>query len=416
MQRKLSTHAFQRRHILNVSLGVLLTACVAACSGGTNGGGSVAPSVSSAAGSTAAEGAATNTLDTSARSRKNGGGATASSPAPAAVSVGSCSPNNFAQIVNGQSWPSDFCPFSSSSFWNTSLPATPQSVDTNDTQLLRDGPLSRAWRDFTGGDGPVYVASSNDQSVTISCSSANAALPNAIRIPAQARPQAAGDAHMGVIEPDGTEYDFWLANYSGGTTLSANTCAESTITGTGVPDGFSTTSGAALSAGIVTGAQLAAGSIGHALVLTVGCTNGHEYPGTSNGGSCSDGQSAVPVGALVYLTLSDAQIDALPASTVPAYLRPILHALHDYGGYVNDTGETGSASTAPMAFVFEDAEQYAAYGQTPPASLWAQAQGYQNIGGTPATYVDPNAINWPALAPNMEILSGCYAQQNCANP
>lgn len=352
--------------------------------------------------------------------------AVVSSAPVAAANVSELSAANFTSIVNGQAWPASFRPYSALP-WNTALPATPANVDATATASLKafmsdtvDHIAASTANDYSH---PVYLANAGDPLVTLDCAdaiygcnSAQAAgvssLP-AIHIPAQARPAGGTDAHIGVIQPDGTEYDFWGAhqpsgNWTNGATLSFGVGAVTSITGNGIPPFASATSGAALAAGQIRFDELARGSIPHAIFLDFPCTNGVRWPGTTAGVACAG--AGVPMGALVYLNLSDAAIDALPASTIAPVLRPILHALHQYGGYAMDT--YGGNGGAPF-WEYESYTQYSAYGQTYPGTTFAQANGY-------TTYTNPTypeyaggPIRWSQLAPYMEVLSACYATAGC---
>ncbi len=190
---------------------------------------------------------------------------------------------------------------------------------------------------------PVYLAASTDPMVTIGsgCGTSAGISGTQIHIPAQARPTTSSDAHMGVIQPNGDEYDFWdvtnpAGNWTTGSTLH---CSESgaysnIVTGTGSLT-YSATSGAALSAGNLRANELQNGVISHALFVVIPSSNGYVYPGTAN---AAQGGS-IPIGARVQLKWTDAQIDAMTGQA--AWEKTLLHQLHDYGLYVLDTGGDG---------------------------------------------------------------------------
>lgn len=346
----------------------------------------------------------------------SGGGSLSS--CVAAGGGGACSSANYLSIVNGSSWPLDFCAYSGYPPWTQTLPASPSQLDATNTTYLRNGALSGSVNYYTAGDGPVYLAASGDPSVTISSCSPYGwnigSPPSSIQIPTSARPQTGSDHHLGVIEQNGNEYDFWEATYTGGSSMSAQICIETPITGSGFPAGFSTTSGSALANGVITGNDLNAGAINHGLILNLGCTTGYEFPGTSNAYECSNvGQTGPPVGATVWVDYTPSQVAALSSGTCDAFCKMVLNALHAYGGVINDTGAYGSSFTTPMGIIFEDPEQYRAYGQTPPVTTWAIAQGWSN-GGTDV-YTDPNAANYSAMASHFHVLATCYMYQT-GNP
>jgi len=351
-------------------------------------------------------------------------GAPATSPSAApttapltAAAAGTAS--SYTSIVNGQPWPSNFRPYSQYP-WNDPLPANPQNVDAANTSRIA-AYLGNVEHDFfastTSADysHPVYYASSSDPTVSFSCSSAQYGCNqsfSSLHIPAQARPAGGSDHHMAVIQPDGTEYDFWGASYSGGSSLSASVGAVSSVLTSGIPTSMSATSGASLAAGLIRFSEISSGTIPHALFIVLPCTTGVTYPGTTTASSCPDG-AGVPIGTHMFLNLSDAQINALPASTAPSYLLPVLHALHQYGGYVEDTGCSGNGteSSGTPCVLFESITQYSSFGQTYPGAAFAAAHGYTNGG---QSYVDPSGINWATLRQYMQVLSPCYAQGTCS--
>ena len=366
---------------------------------------------------------ATPTPAVSSGSTVTSGPTPAATLAPLAAGISS---TNYASVVNGQPWPATFRPYAAHA-WNAPLPATP-TVDAANTTNLRSymndavDHIAGDWRnDYSH---PVYVASAGDPLVTAACGSAQygcdtdqaanvGSLP-AFHVPAQARPAGGTDAHFAVVQPDGTEYDFWGAqqpagNWTNGATLSMSIGLQTSIEGSGVPTYVSATSGAALAAGLIRFDELARGSIPHAVFLDFPCTQGVEYPGTTSGVTC--GGAGVPMGALVYLNMSDAQIDALPASTIAPYLRPILHALHQYGGYAEDT--YGGSNTGAPFWEYESFTQYSAFGQPYPGTAFANANGYsQYLNPTYAEYAG-GPIRWSQLAPYVEVLSTCYAHGSC---
>jgi hypothetical protein len=269
---------------------------------------------------------------------------------------------------------------------------------------------------------PVYLAAATDPAVTINCSSmqygcytdaaGKVSSLSTINVPALARPAGGTDGHFAVIQPSGQEDDFWEAaqpsgNWRAGSSITAGIGVQTSITGSGIPTTTSATSGAALAAGLVRFDELTRGSIPHAIFLDFSCVNGVEYPATTTGTQCGGG---VPMGSLVYLTLTPSQIDALPASTIAPYLKPILYALHNYGGYVMDT--YGGGNTGAPFWEYESYTQYSSMGQPYPGVTFATANGY-------SSYLNPNPayaggpIRWSQLAPYIEVLSACYAHGSC---
>jgi len=93
---------------------------------------------------------------------------------------------------------------------------------------------------------------------------------------------------------------------------------------------------------------------------------------------------APPLGARLQLTMSRAQIAALP---VPAWKKAILRALARYGGYVGDTGGDG------INFMFESSTMYTSFGFADPLVSFAQANGVRQSGGRYVFDIAPG-VDW----------------------
>lgn len=435
------------RRAVYPSLGLALAASLAACSGGGSGaippaGGTISSPLSPTSDMITSHGDGTTTTPsggtTPAPSGDHGAApAPSSSSAPkttgsvsspvtgsavpaASTPVTGGSASGYASIVNGQQWPLSFRPYSRYP-WNNQLPANPANVDATNTNRLAVYMSHTETSTFPGQPGsndfskPVYFASNSDPVVSFNCGAAKYGCNQnftSLHIPSRARPTGSSDAHMAVVEPDGTEYDFWQAQYNGGSSLSAGIGAVSSVLTTGIPARMSATSGASDAAGVIRFDEISSGTIPHALFVVMPCVNGLVYPGTSNGLSCPDG-GGVPMGSHLYLAMSDAQIDALPSSTVPPAERPILHAFHQFGAFVLDTGGSGNGTEGSgfPVLSWESPTQYAAFGASFPGNAWAAANGYSQSGSM-WTHV---GINWAALRPYMKVLSNCYSQGACSN-
>jgi hypothetical protein len=266
--------------------------------------------------------------------------------------------------MTSASQPACFVPFSAVSPFNTPIPANAALASDNAAVLAHmstydwsiDGMNSKF--DFNPdalGTRPVFYATSSDPVMTVHC--ANAAGVGSctgtngvntagakINVPAGAVPFANADSHMTVIETaTGKEYDFWDTSVSG-STIDAGVGAEVSVSGDG--RGSQGDDGQfALAAGLVRPAELAAGQINHALVVTVPCVNakgpkGYAWPAEYGYGSpCGDGWNESPVGApqmgqLLRLNMTAAQIQGSPA---PAWQKTVMTALATYGAYIEDT-------------------------------------------------------------------------------
>ncbi len=350
-------------------------------SGSGSGGGSTSGSSGGSSG-----GSSTSSGGASSSGAGSGGGSGSSSGSGAVDSgapTGACSAANYVNIVNGQPWPSSFCPYAGNSPWNEGTAG--HAHDATATAALHTGSYltstvsvdsdSPGPNDFSH---PVYLAAGSDPNVSISCTQYgcwdNGASVSSLQalIPSAARPAQGSDHHFGVIQPNGTEVDCWDTSYTGGSTLSAAICTTGSITGAGVLNP-SATSGAALAAGLIRASELQSGVIPHALFMVTSCTNGFVYPGTSAASQCGGG-AGIPIGAWIHLNMTDAQIVASNAGT-----QAVLMALAHYGGFVLDTGGVNA-----IWGMCEDQQQYASFGTTAP----------------PCSYT----IDWPSLAANVEVL------------
>lgn len=282
---------------------------------------------------------------------------------------------------------------------------------------------------------PVYVASSSDPLVNVTCTRyCDAAHPAQIRIPAKARPGDGGDGHIAVIQPDGTEFDTWATtmpsrDWQNGdtiTSMNAVTCG-SYATGTGFlgSSGASTVGGACLAGGLIRYSEIATGEIDHALFTTVDCATRsfYVYPAPQPFDSqCTGGGPDVPNGAHLWLDLSDAQVAALP---VTAWEKTVLRALHHYGAYVLDSGSGADRAHGLFVPWWEDDAQYSSMGKTNPLVQWAASQGWNPNSVAPrngtfrSTTRYTFSDSWNPLtsiggwAAHLHVVDPCYAQGTC---
>lgn len=327
----------------------------------------------------------------------------------------------YASIVNPGPWPSNFRPYCANASanpsapcpWNDPLPDNPQQIYPNSASIVATlfGALDGVWipGNWTlGGDynHPVYLASSSDPLVTVTCTEYCGVSSATFNIPSQAR--AAGffqysanlDCHMAIIEPDGTEWDMYQAcSYSGQSSFSVLGLFQTSILGAGQARA---TDGAALAAGIPRFDEMQRGLIPHALFASTACVIGSNvYPALTQGHACTSG-IAPPMGARLQLTLTDAQINALTLAEPWEYA--LLHAMHDYGIYILDTqgGAYAGAGTATLEFRYESQTQYDAYGVSYPGNAVPGLSTY-------SAQFD-SAIDW---AHSFRIVSPCYALETC---
>jgi len=378
-------------------------------------------------------------------------------PAPTSTPSSSTSAAN---LVNGKPWPAGFRAYSASSAWNRPLP-------NPDSPKLMANSAAMVASAYAGGPGtpiirttepgpydyshPLFYAKASDPLVKTQCVEyCNGITPlGQIHVPAKARPAQGGDHHMGIVQPDGTEMDFWEAgqntsnggsvgrDWQSGDTLeygSGGACSNF-LRGSGFAapgSGYNPTAGGAcLGAGRINSTELAAGTINHATFAIVACVaNGISVaPATSSvsgstgfSGTCAgNAANHIPLGARIWSDLTDAQVRAMNLTqTETAY----LIALHHYGAFVMDMGgcvqQAQCSSEGPLVGfnTLDPPEEGWAYGNTPAGNSYAAAHGWNPVnvsGGDTPRYVfagpwDPAGINF---AQHLHIVDPCYAAGTC---
>ena len=127
----------------------------------------------------------------------------------------------------------------------------------------------------------------------------------------------------------------------------------------------------------VTGAELAAGAIHHAVYLETDCTTGHVFPASSGTYACPTGTTnKAPEGALFFLDYTPAQLADIQAR-VPLWQYELLEALTVYGGYVGDTH--GGAEGLPITR-FEGPAAYNLAGVPYPLGQWLLSFPHDDAG------------------------------------
>lgn len=332
-------------------------------------------------------------------------------------------------FTNGTEWPATFRPYASNSPWNIPIPENAKKYVNSDAIVAHAYPntglpsyvmdtSSAGSNDYSH---PIYFATNSDPLVNTSCvpPAYICAAPPQIRIPAKARAAGGGDHHLGVVQPDGTEIDFWGAgnppngDWQNGNTLKywVGMACGNFFTGTGFKKDSATAGGACLAGGIIRRSELAAGQINHALFLVTNCTHpvNYSFPSEQKSGAhCTDGSPYnIPMGARLRLTLTHTQIDALNASS---WQKTILHAMRTYGAYVMDTSEGGSRTTRLLYYGKpESPAPYIAFSVTPPMDAQAHSWGWNYAGGH---YISPD--NWVIdLGKYVEVVDPCYAKGTC---
>jgi hypothetical protein len=318
------------------------------------------------------------------------GSASADTPGVCAQAFGSFSSSNFPSAC--------WRPYSSSSPFNRELPASP-TVAPDSASIIGNLTANKANFEgnpgqfaFTSDDGRdgVYYSRASDPTITINCTyywgpgTCNGANKvnidgQQIHIPAGAMPQDNGsDMHMTVVDQaDQLEYDFehatWSADHQTLNVWSGAEIPAGPDLGTGLGSEATAANTASL-AGLITEPELASGTINHALAIALPCTNGAVYPALRpNGLSCSQAQgqtdpnAAAPLGTLLQLNMTDAQI---ATSGAPAWQKTIMTAMAHYGMYVNDTDSVGNIELEAESDV-----SYTSLGGQPLLANYIKAKG-----------------------------------------
>ena len=326
-------------------------------------------------------------------------------------------------------------PYGPDSPFNRQLPANP-IVAPQSASMISDlaanhihfegGGSQFAFTNDAGRDG-VYYAQNSDPLVAIhctyewgpgTCTGDNHVNVDGqqIHIPAGAQPQNNGsDMHMTIIDQaTQVEYDFehatWSADHNTLNVWSGAEIASGPNIGTGLGAG-GTAAGTSTLAGLITAPELAAGAINHALAISIPCTDGSVYPaGGANGFPCNQIQptetagTKVPLGSLLQLNLSDAQI---AASGAPAWEQTLMTAMAHYGLYVNDTNGSGFADTISLEAV-SDISYTSLGGQPLLANL------IKSLGGGYYAPLSRWILSGPALdITKFRVLNPCVAQNTC---
>ena len=224
----------------------------------------------------------------------------------------------------------------------------------------------------TGEVFPVYYATDNDPLYTVTCdyftvSNGSSCGSNQVHIPDGAHADnGSTDYHMTVINlQHGVEYDFWMFNdhgcgqqgypacpgdptplKGGGSVSTGYLGIFGTNTFTNAANNGAMTGAGAIASNVpvqptlidprewLAGAQAGGTqSINHMLAITTNCTaSSHVYPAGGSDGSTS---GCIPEGMVMWVNLTDAQINALNARP---WVKTLLHALHHYGAFASDTG------------------------------------------------------------------------------
>lgn len=319
-------------------------------------------------------------------------------------------PRQFGSYHVGHWPPACWRPYGPESPFNRTIPARPRLAPESTAIVRRMA--SRGWH-FTDsgargrfefqaanpdspydGSTPIYWSQPSDPSATIHCTKLWGRCPLEgirVKIPARARAAASSDGHMAVVDQrSGWEYDFWQPQRPRHGTLMTSWGGRTRI-GPGQGDGLdgdATASDVALLAGTIRAPELAAGSIEHALAVSVPCTSGAVvWPARADDLPCARlGRSNVdapPMGAHLQLDMTAEQIAATGA---PAWQRAIMRTMVRYGMFVVDTNGSDDIELAA-----EGDRTYTSFGFPPRmiatvkrrGAIYYAPHGVWNLDGVP---------------------------------
>jgi hypothetical protein len=215
----------------------------------------------------------------------------------------------------------------------------------------------------------------------------------AIHIPAGAKPAGGSDGSMGVVQPDGWEYDFWSVRSRDSGQITAGFCWRGRSDGNGLGTGEEPFRGGVTAAryslglGLIREEEMEAGHIDHAIFMEVRNWHGRVYPSALQGGHVGEisDPDAPPMGAHFQLDPS------LDLSGFPRWKQIVLRAMQKYGLYVGDNG--GS----PWYVWFESEDTYRALGQTDPWRGYWRSQGISVPRSGPYSVPLASGVDWTRL-------------------
>ncbi len=415
----------------------MLLCLLAGCGGG--GGGTSAPQALPATGGTAT---VTNPA-TSPNTTPAVAGATPAAPAPNATATGgSATAFSTAVFVNAQDYPISFTPYESTSPFNNKVSANPTYLASSAAIVANQFPGGLNTQTIRANEAGIYdyghprfIATASDPLVSVKCTlycgaPDNGGMPATIHIPAVARPAGGSDSHLDVVQPDGTDISMWgvtkpAGNWQSGQTVSALNTANcgSIVSATGWLSGGPgpTAAGYCTNAGIITAAELIAGQINHAIIITGQCAIGAQYP-SENGASTQQCTSGIgpPLGGREWYDVPCATTQANAA--LHPWEKAILCALNVYGGYMGDNGGGGTYFTGTGAGVEDEEPWYDFNGAnyiSPFAPLASQGwssikvQSYGSAQGTRWVGASPWNPSGVDFVDHIHWLAPCSAQGTC---
>jgi len=319
-------------------------------------------------------------------------------PTTMPTAVPTTASGTFMNFQNAQDWASTFNPWAPTSVWNTPVSANPKIASYSANVISNQFPagLEVGIRSTEAGQYDYnhvrFFAKATDPVINIACNQFcgppdNGGVPATMHMPAVARPAGGTDSEMHVVQPSGTEIDFWAVYGTPGsdTTWSAphdmqtrdwqtgDTITAGNVTNCGnMASGIGwvingpgpTAAGYCQSPGQVLASELISGHINHALHITGECAIGNQYP-SQNGASTQQCTSGVgpPLGGREWY---DVPCATTQATSLKPWEKAILCALNQYGAFFADNGNGGAFFTGGLGAEFESEEPWRDYTGTGP--------------------------------------------------
>jgi hypothetical protein len=297
-------------------------------------------------------------------------------------------------LKNGVEYAATFRPYAATSVWNRRVSDHPAIAPFSAAVVEHQFPGGKNDRPFRSNEGgvydyghPIFYASASDPMVSTRCNQFCGKFPGHIRIPAKARPAGGSDAHLEVVQPDGTDIGMWATygtpgrDWQTGDTVTAGNITDcgSFFSGRGTMSTgpAPTAGGACLRAGEITAAELLAGHIDHALFAVGACGNGWQYPAFPDASThaCTSGIGP-PLGGREWYDVPCSMTEANP--DLRPWEKAVLCALHDYGAYMEDSEGGGTFFTGLGVDATESTEAAFDYGLPDPFAALA-SQGWYSI-------------------------------------
>lgn len=230
-------------------------------------------------------------------------------------------------------------PFAADSPWRVPIASNPMIDPDSAAMIASVVPTPGLVGNLVQYGIPIYTTNSETPTYAVSCSQQNYGVcPFAgwpVPIPDDAKPNSGSDGVLVTVnESSGLIFEFWRANKQGDQ-WSTSFAAVNSLWGSGW-GGAATGSGASRLGGVVRVAEIAAGTIPHALALQTNnaCPTFRPPALKSDGTSTRD--DCIPEGALLQL---DPSLDLTKLNLSPGAFA-LATAMQRYGGYVMDVAAT----------------------------------------------------------------------------